>query len=74
MDLFTHLGLVICIQQRIRNFNFIDMKDIVLRILAWYYRSDVLVEAYCNVIIVSNILCYIRLTTVFAVSKSLACD
>jgi len=44
---------------------------IALRIFATSYRSNKLVESYSYLLIVSTILCYIRLLNVFAVSKSL---
>eukprot|EP00026_Physarum_polycephalum_P001425 Phypoly_transcript_01426.p1 GENE.Phypoly_transcript_01426~~Phypoly_transcript_01426.p1 ORF type:complete len:856 (+),score=89.64 Phypoly_transcript_01426:115-2682(+) len=56
MDLFMNLGLV---------------AYIVLRLFAWGYRSNDLVEAYTNVLVISNVVCYIRLMNIFAVSKSL---
>jgi hypothetical protein len=47
------------------------MSDIILRILAWTTRAEGFVEAYSDVLIISNIMCYVRLMNVFAVSKSL---
>jgi len=56
MDLFMNLGLV---------------AYIVLRLIAWGTHSQDLVEAYTNVLVISNVMCYVRLMNVFAVSKSL---
>jgi hypothetical protein len=56
MDLLMNLGLI---------------AYFVLRMLAWTYREEGYVFAYTDVLIVANIMCYIRLMNVFAVSKSL---
>jgi hypothetical protein len=45
--------------------------DISLRVLAWQLRSNAFVEAYIDVLIIVNIVCYIRLMNIFTLSKSL---
>jgi hypothetical protein len=44
---------------------------LALRIVAWKFESQTFHEAYTSVLIISTIICYMRLLNVFAYSKSL---
>jgi hypothetical protein len=43
----------------------------ICRVLAWKYETVALYEAYSDILMISTIICYVRLANVFAFSKNL---